>query len=247
MHIKKNKMLKGQSYHLWQNPGAFGIAIWYGLGVPVLLLMAIVRISMKQERIGVTVLASVLYTLIRIIFYAAYTVVQPGLLEAVVHGMEGAAQTIQMTRRVTLVFFCAQIISSLLPYVTLARPETAMGVYLTVETVHCLTGIWLASFGFYVEKTLVKVLDRSYAMIKQDKTLVMKSKLKELQAVAIKQASFAAMLYFIQVIFPFFWYVLLALMRNTLHNDVEHRQPTRTNLSFPTYSTPPNQQEQARQ
>lgn len=211
--LKASKLKRGEPYNILKNRGALAVFSWHIVGVPVILTLCIVKMALLDERIGVTPLVSVLYAMVRIAFYFSLTMFQPSLLEAVVHGTGGDTNKIVVwNRHITYWIFGMQFMAAFLPFVSLADPEAQVPVYLITTFVHFTTGMWLGIQGFYVSKKMNKALDQSYSLAKEERTLVMKRKLEELQKVAIKQGPGAALVVYLPMFLWPFLYVLLLLL-----------------------------------
>jgi hypothetical protein len=64
-----------------------GMLLWCGVGAPTTMVMALLTICATQERVGLTVVASLHLGIVRVAFYPRYALFQHLLLEALREGL----------------------------------------------------------------------------------------------------------------------------------------------------------------
>ncbi len=205
--IKEAKAKRGESYPLIKNPGSLTNIVWFGIGLPSLVIFSILKIARPEERIGITLGVSICYFLVRIAFYVCALLFQPSLLAAVVAGAD-ASKTgwiVKLNLNLTKALLGFHVIAAVLPFFSIYFKERRMGIFLFSLALMAFTAAFIFVQAWYIQKKLTQCLDQSYKMSPSEKTLVMKAKLREAQKLPLKTMPIFVIAYLTMFIWPFMW------------------------------------------
>jgi len=205
LDIREIKASKGESYTLRDNVGLLVMVIWYGFGAPLLFVLAIAKWTMDEERIGQTWLVTTLFLVVKQTFWLCVSLFQTSLLKAVVHDVKGAGVYVKYNNKLQLLFFVLQLVASLFAVACILNDQAQQQIYVSfLALMVCLAG-YSSAQAWYMDRRLSATLMDSYSLSQQERTLVIKKKLNDMQAHPMKQGAVLAFLFFIQFIWPFFW------------------------------------------
>ena len=206
LKMRERKASRGERYQVWNNPGALGTMVWHAIGVPLFIVTCIVKLVMEEERIGVTTTISVLYLLVRVVFYSCVAILQPSLLAAVVFDKDSTATSlVNLNRHMTYGLLFLHVIAGCLPFIGIANEGLQQVGSVMNVSIMLLTAIFFVFQGYYIKKKISNTFDASYAMSPSEKTLKMKEKLRQFQNGPMKQGIVMVVVFLVSLIWSFLW------------------------------------------
>jgi len=203
----------GKTMNIRQNRGLVAIMFYEFWVFPSLVLCAIVKITMDDERVGITPLITVLFAVVKVGFYfgVAY-MFQPSLIRTLLQS--GSLKRNKKIQRLILVSdtfarinLMFSVTFSFVPFITLFRggkldrtAEIAWVIYFGGSIVSLL---FYFTQSVYLKYKIVKVLDS----IQQNNSQVRetKKKLVKIQTTVMFQTLFQSVLYSLFLFWPYLW------------------------------------------
>lgn len=205
LQIRESHIRRGEHYTIFQNNGVLAMAIWYAVGGPFLFLYCIIKWSMNDERVGVTWLLTMLFIIVKVLFYICVVLMQPTLLRAVLHEFARGSKYVSLNDYMTGFMFLGQFVSGLLAIAAIMKPFKQQNIYIGYLFLMLYVSTWISGQALFIKARVIHTLDRSQQIAALPKTKVMKAKLVSMQNSAIRQGALLALTFLIQIIWPFFW------------------------------------------
>lgn len=205
---------RGRRAKLRENRGLIAALTHSFITFPCIVIYSIIRIAKPDERVGITVTASVFFFVTKAAFYFSGWAFQPALLASILqgqkYGRKRIEQLVRLNNRINfglMIMSCITGVYAFLPLFTENDKvdETAKIALLLYYLTMTLT---LMFWGFtfkYVEKQVDEVLTASYASTKNERTEQIRQKLVEMQSENFRQAVIQTIIYGVFLFYPFLW------------------------------------------
>ncbi|GBG34050.1 Teneurin-4 [Hondaea fermentalgiana] len=205
LSLKDLHRRRGESYSMRHNKTVLAMAIWYLVGAPMLFLYCLVKWTANEERVGVTWGLTILFVVVKLLFYLCVLLTQPTLLRAVLHDLQKGSHYVRINDRMTVVMYAGQLLSGLLAVAAVLKPDAQQTIYIIYLVVMLYVAGWISGQAFFIKARVIHTLDRSHRVAAMPKMLVLKDKLVAMQNSAIRQGALLAILFLIQLVWPFLW------------------------------------------
>ena len=181
---------------------------------PCIVIYSILRIVKTDERVGITIAASVFFFVTKAAFYFSGWAFQPALLASILqgqkYGRKRIEQLVRLNNRINLALMFTSCLTGVYAFIPLFTEnntvdETAKIALLLYYLTMTLT---LMFWGFtfkYVEKQVDEVLTASYASTKNERTEAVRQRLVEMQSENFRQAIIQTTIYAVFLFYPFLW------------------------------------------
>lgn len=196
LEAKASASKRGVSYSIRANRGLVATLMHTLVVFPSLVCLAVIKLSVPEERIGLTFGATLFYFTAKVGFYSVVAIYQPAVLQALMLGSGASYETKKLLRQnvaATKVFCALGGVIGALPFITLAasdgRDDLAVAVYYMVMGGTTVQLICLGSLALFLKRRIVAVLDKSIAMSQSEHTLSVKAALVKVENESVLQTS----------------------------------------------------------
>ena len=181
-----------RDYGLWKNKGLIAVLIYFLIGLPSHLIMAILHMVDPLTRVGFDTFPTILFFLGKVGLYLSSIFLQGPLIAAVLHGQPEHKGLVRLNYGLNIAVSCASILVGSFAFITLdhfqsnlpKQIEIMRAYYYTQAATLLVNGIQ----AFLVKKWVFAALDTAKALVSSgDKTEHLKRKVGNLQGQIIKQ------------------------------------------------------------
>lgn len=209
LELAAQKRSKGMDYHIYDNKGYFTTLVVLFVWAPSHIILGIVKLYDPSMRVAIDVLPTVFWYLSRTGFYLSAQIFQPSLLQNLLKGTKEAEHLVKTNYIITWSMTIGMV---LIPFICLPVMAT-QGRNLYISSI-CVAiffagqSIILLFYVFNAFKTKTKIgniLQKSYEVSHDTKTLDIKHNLENIQKEVMRQAFIQGCLYGAFAIVPYMW------------------------------------------
>lgn len=207
---KQAAQAKGKSYSVIQNRGVVTMIIWNSVGAPSIIATCIIRMASTTERVGVTVLLTFFFMMVKNIFYLSSLLYQPYLFKTLLKGERmnnsaNGAAFLHFVNITSAIGFTISVAASFIPFISVADPSLAGETFIAYYISQFLTLFYNGYIAIAIYFKAEKLFGASYSMNKDEKILNTKIKMKGFQRAVFLNTTFFGLTYVIFLIWPFWW------------------------------------------
>lgn len=203
---KAMKLAQGTPYHILHNRGLLAIISAFGVCMPAVVIMAIVRIAAPDMKIGLDALPTFLYLIAKIGFYMAVYFFQPALIASVLHGNRATRWIVQVNYRVNLVITSLGIFSGIVPFICLGisngDDSAALGAYMGTQFSTFLQVIVLGVQAAWTKNHVKRALNASLSVNANRRTEEIKARLVAVENENIVQTVGQGIIFALMMLIP---------------------------------------------
>uniref|UniRef100_A0A7S3V0N9 EGF-like domain-containing protein n=1 Tax=Aplanochytrium stocchinoi TaxID=215587 RepID=A0A7S3V0N9_9STRA len=212
---RQQKRAIGKTHSIWDARILVACLAHLFICVPSNIALAVLRWTKEDERVGITFASSLFFATGKIGFYTAVYFYSPTLVEMTLKDGGDALNRsklkslVNKVRAVNLALMFTSFLVGFLPFITYADGGelngTAEIVYLTYFVGMVVTIIFNASQSLVSKLKIERLLDRSYAVSKDERLRIMKAKIATMQNSAISNGYVQTLIYMLFIVVPFLY------------------------------------------
>jgi len=201
----------GKKYRLRDNKALFALLPYCSIGWPCQLIYAIAKLSNQSYRLASSVLLSVLYIVWRSTFYFTGDSFQPNLLESLLRSQRNLDHVISVNHKLCQLHMMISILASItviMPLVLSQNPFDPTVGMTSVVVFFQMCALGFVFWGFqakYVSIKVQSILEESFSVSKDSRTLKIRDKIVSSQEKHVKQAVLQFTVYCLFGSFPYLW------------------------------------------
>lgn len=199
---------QGKTYFLWEARPLLSCFVHFGICIPSVMMLGLIRIADDQQRIGLNAASTVLFLLGKASFYASGFLFQPALLEIMISSELGARQDEfkSILRMVNISVAIGGVISTGIAF--LAIPiidDNSLGrsMFASYSAIMAISLIWYAAHAVNIKIRTISVLGAGTGESATNPVAVVREKILEMQSSIIKQANLQCVIYLLFLMVPF--------------------------------------------
>lgn len=211
---KKNALearTRGKVYSIRENKGLFSNLPYVCLGWWAQTAMAIMKLVDPDQHIGVSWIATILWWIQRTSFYFAGDTFQPALLASLLKSQRNLDHLVARNFLAAKIHFFFAVAVQFMAIPPLVVQVNEFDPQVSFASVGLLLNIYAAAMFFlcmqarYLKKEVIRILDQSIALSKDEKTKKIRAKLSNVQDELVKHALLQFGLYLVFGVLVFTW------------------------------------------